>query len=309
MKKIILLTDFSWDADHAIEYAMQWFSSSYNSGPLDFILVHVAPGVPAIPTYPFLTSMVSSDDLLKEETEQLHAVCAHFSTKFPHFKFRELLVIGEAAKSICTTIHQEHPDLVVMGTKGFTGLTRMIMGSTALEVMRKAQCKMLIVPSGATLDLPRKVVIGANHLAPDQLHVLNPVKDMVEAWNPELEMVRVVTPRELDDIVDEVVVKRVEHFLNSKKLHFTTLQHVSAEDGLEEFIESEKANLLVLIGQERGYLLNLIHHSVSKEMIIHARVPVLILHDQDWEELGERAGHDHELEQKLVGQEAGTFID
>ena len=308
MKKIILLTDFSWNADHAIEYAMQWFDSKYTQGPLDFILVHVAPGVPAIPTYPFLTSLVSTEDLLKEETEQLHAVCAHFSSKYPHFRFREMLIIGKAVDSICSMVRQEHPDLVVMGTKGFTGLTRMIMGSTTLEVLKKAHCRMLIVPSGATLDLPDKVVIGANHLTADQMHILNPVRQMVEAWNPELEVVRVITPRELDDVVGDVVVQRVEHFVNSKRLHFTTLQHVSAEDGLEEFIEAQKANLLVLIGQERGFLLNLFHHSVSKEMIIHARVPVLILHTQEWEVTGERAEHDHEAEHS-VALESGSFID
>ena len=46
-------------------------------------------------------------------------------------------IVGEAEKSHC--------DLIVMGTHGFTGLSRLLMGSVAEGVLRRAPCPVLTV--------------------------------------------------------------------------------------------------------------------------------------------------------------------
>lgn len=47
---------------------------------------------------------------------------------------------GEAASVILNLAREEHADLIVMGTQGRTGLDRLVIGSVAEDVLRKALC-------------------------------------------------------------------------------------------------------------------------------------------------------------------------
>ncbi len=56
---------------------------------------------------------------------------------------------GDAARTIVDVAHEEHADLIVMATRGRSGLRRMVMGSVADSVARQADCPVLLVtPQG-----------------------------------------------------------------------------------------------------------------------------------------------------------------
>jgi nucleotide-binding universal stress UspA family protein len=55
------------------------------------------------------------------------------------------LVEGDAAAEILRLAAETHCDLIVMGTHGRTWLSRMLMGSVAEQVVRKAPCPVLTV--------------------------------------------------------------------------------------------------------------------------------------------------------------------
>ena len=52
---------------------------------------------------------------------------------------------GSPAAQILKLAEQERIDLIVMGSHGRTGLSKLLMGSVAEGVMRKAKCPVLIV--------------------------------------------------------------------------------------------------------------------------------------------------------------------
>ena len=55
------------------------------------------------------------------------------------------LLEGDPATAIVEAAEETGADLVVMGTSGRTGLTRLLMGSVAEEVLRHAPCPVLTV--------------------------------------------------------------------------------------------------------------------------------------------------------------------
>lgn len=55
------------------------------------------------------------------------------------------LVIGDPATEIPRVAREENVDLIVMGTHGRTGLLRLLMGSVAELVVRRAPCAVLTV--------------------------------------------------------------------------------------------------------------------------------------------------------------------
>jgi nucleotide-binding universal stress UspA family protein len=65
---------------------------------------------------------------------------------------------GDPAELILSVAEEAHADLIVMGTHGRTGLRRLIMGSVAEHVARRARCPVLTVtapfPPGTTVAEP-----------------------------------------------------------------------------------------------------------------------------------------------------------
>ena len=53
--------------------------------------------------------------------------------------------LGPAASEILRKAEAMGADLIVMGTHGRTGLSHLVMGSTAEKVMRRAKCPVLTV--------------------------------------------------------------------------------------------------------------------------------------------------------------------
>jgi nucleotide-binding universal stress UspA family protein len=60
---------------------------------------------------------------------------------------QRLLREGDPAQEILHTAEETKADLIVMGTHGRTGLRRLLMGSVAEVVLRKAPCPVLTVKS------------------------------------------------------------------------------------------------------------------------------------------------------------------
>ncbi len=57
---------------------------------------------------------------------------------------------GNAAEEILEHADQCHADLIVMGTHGRTGLGRLLLGSVAEHVLRRARCPVLLVKGSST---------------------------------------------------------------------------------------------------------------------------------------------------------------
>lgn len=74
------------------------------------------------------------------------------------------LIEGDPAKQILDAARVHHCDLIVMGTHGRTGFGRLILGSVAEKVMRKAPCPVLTVraqPTPKAAETPAREEVNA----------------------------------------------------------------------------------------------------------------------------------------------------
>jgi universal stress protein A len=67
----------------------------------------------------------------------------------PAVGYEHRLMIGSPASAIVHLAEKEGVDMIVMPTHGRTGLLRVLMGSVAEEVVRKAKCPVLTVKAAA----------------------------------------------------------------------------------------------------------------------------------------------------------------
>jgi nucleotide-binding universal stress UspA family protein len=72
----------------------------------------------------------------------------------PGIPVHHVLAEGDPATEILRCARDAGADLIVMGTHGRTGIQRLLMGSVAEQVMRKAPCSVLVV------KLPGAAAVG-----------------------------------------------------------------------------------------------------------------------------------------------------
>lgn len=135
-KTILCPIDFDENSlsalDRAIEIARALGSS--------ILLVHVLPIVIAVGEYPPPAALY--EDQKKAAQAKLADIAAQ---RFTGLKHETLLYSGDIISCILQAQAKYKPDLLVMATHGRKGITRMILGSVAEGVTRKATCPVLTI--------------------------------------------------------------------------------------------------------------------------------------------------------------------
>ncbi len=134
-RTILHPTDFSDSSKPAFELACA-MARDYKA---KLILVHVQPAprvfAPDGIAVPFAA----------EETYDARVQLARMFPAEPGVEVEQHVLDGDPAAEILKAATTAGADVVVMGTHGTTGLTRLLVGSVAENVMRKAPCPVLTV--------------------------------------------------------------------------------------------------------------------------------------------------------------------
>jgi nucleotide-binding universal stress UspA family protein len=152
IKTILHPTDFSERSDAAYRLAGA-LARDYDAR---LVIVHVAE--PPVAIY--------GPDLILPPTESyeqpLRAKLQELTRRDPTIRVEERFVEGDPAKEILRVAKETQCDLIVMGTHGRTGLGRLLMGSVAEQVVRKARCPVLTVKTPlADASVPGKAISEA----------------------------------------------------------------------------------------------------------------------------------------------------
>jgi nucleotide-binding universal stress UspA family protein len=115
------------------------------------VLLHVVPR-PVIVSSEGVVPPPPVEDYRERAEEELHRL----EVLDPAIQVEHRLEEGDAVIEILAVAEDTAADLIVMGTHGRTGVGRMLMGSVAEQVVRKAPCPVLTVrtPFHQTVSSP-----------------------------------------------------------------------------------------------------------------------------------------------------------
>jgi len=110
----------------------------------EVVLLHVYT-VPAT-MYPAL-SLIADPDLNEEIRVATSQTLERFADA--HGQLRTLLRCGDPTTETLAAIEETHPEMVVMGTHGRTGLAHFLLGSVAENVIRQSTVPILTLRTAA----------------------------------------------------------------------------------------------------------------------------------------------------------------
>ncbi len=145
-KTIVFATDFSPASRVAFEVA----SALARDYKARMIVMHVVE--PARAAFSEYAAYVGPEEDKGEAMAKLQAIKAPSQ----RVTIEHRLLEGDPAEVITETAAEVAADLVILGTHGRTGFTRLMMGSVAEEVLRKAPCPVLTVRGAVALEVEKR---------------------------------------------------------------------------------------------------------------------------------------------------------
>jgi nucleotide-binding universal stress UspA family protein len=143
-RNILVPTDFSQHAERALDFAVELAAKL--DARVHLLNVVGLPVMGAEVGFVVTASMI--DSILRDNQEALDKLVAARTGKAAFGP--TLLKTGDARNVIDATAKEVGADLIIMGTHGRRGVSRMLLGSVAESVVRTSPCPVLLVRAQET---------------------------------------------------------------------------------------------------------------------------------------------------------------
>jgi nucleotide-binding universal stress UspA family protein len=148
---IVYTTDYAENSQHAFQLACA-LARDYQAR---LIVMHVVPTETA-------ELLALSQMGTQEKTGNLRDVLRKVQPLGEPVRVEHRLEDGDPATEIVRVTREIPADLIVMATRGMTGLGRLLLGSVTEEVVRKASCPVLTVRTALpeTIAVPEQAAVA-----------------------------------------------------------------------------------------------------------------------------------------------------
>ncbi len=274
--KILIPTDFSKPSKVAVQYAAAMAKKLKS----ELVLLHVVYII-APPRVAVASMMNSLDDAMKESAErESHELINELKTVNKNLKVSyEIIRGGTIVDEVQAYTQQNDIDLIIMGTKGASGLSKVLIGSTAAAVVSESNIPVMIVPEYARFNGIKRIVYASDMSeAEEELQTLIPFARLFGAKIYILHVMTSDSSQKMDTL------KIQKDFVRKYKFEDVSV-HVSKNDeiteGIDEFIADINADMLSMFTHEFSFFEKLFGKSVTRQMAFHTRIPLLAIKKAD----------------------------
>ncbi len=275
MNTIIVPTDFSEQAGYALDLAVQIARRS----SAKILLLNVIEGMRSFSFNTMGEAESATGEeafIIKKLIEQTRENLYDIKTKeeYSDIEIESMVEMGNPYQSIGSVVAEHDADLIVMGTKGASGVEEVMIGSNTERVVRYAHCPVVTIKEKVELDSIKKIVF-ATSLMEDQPEVVDAVKLMQKQLDAELHLIKVNTPNNFH--TQRQSAEEFKKYLDKHQFenaHTHVYNEATEEDGIIYFAEDVGACMIALGTHGRTGILHLLSGSIAEDLVNHSRIPV-----------------------------------
>lgn len=274
MKKILVPTDFSDQAEYALKVAAQlarkFDSEIYLLHMLELPLQLIDP-VQGSNTH----NLPESIFFMKLAHQRFAKLMAKPFLK--DIKIKETVMFHQAFEGIKEVSEERECDLIVMGSHGASGLKEMFIGSNTEKVVRSSTIPVLVIKK----DQPEFKVedfVFATDADEANRHTLQHAAEIAKKLSARLHLLFINTPNNF--ITSKEAYEMLERFttdstvdVNNIKMH--VYNDTSVEKGILNFARNMDAGLIGISTHGRKGIAHFFNGSVSEDLVNHANRPVV----------------------------------
>jgi nucleotide-binding universal stress UspA family protein len=283
VEKILIATDFSASSERALAYAK---ALALRFGSM-IELAHVFDPT-TVPSWKAAELDISPEERLRMSEQRLGDLG------------RKLLGAGIVTRTICRGAHRpaaallqivkdDRIDLIVAGTTSKTGIERVILGSTAEQLIRSADCPVLTVGPQARLPEPGplsfRTIVFANDFSPEAtkaaVYALSFAEDsgakLYSCFAVEDQYQYNKSTKELDEGFRKALQARIPEASYDWCDPECVVEHGAAPQAILDLAKRVDADLIVLGARKSTFWLTRVERGLTPALLAEAACPVMTI--------------------------------
>lgn len=278
-KKILLPTDFSESAWHALQYA----SKLYKNEEVDFYLLNA-----------FTTNNFALDNMMvpepgekwyedaktrsENELESLLKRIEKLEVPSNHTYFTKA-VFNTPLEAVKHFVEDKDIDLVIASSKGETDDVDTILGRNSIDFMEKVRnCPVFIIPTEAIFEEINEIVFPTSFKTHYKRKELIHLNEISRITNTPIRILHVSQEEELSKEQKEKK-QLLEECFEGLTYTFHFLENAEVQTGLNLFVQIRNSGMIAFINKKHSFFGSIFSKPMVKDLGFNAKVPVLALHD------------------------------
>jgi nucleotide-binding universal stress UspA family protein len=269
MKNILFPTDFSDHARHAFPYALL-LARRFGAK----VTVLHAFGKPEAPF-----GMTNEEKAEKVAENLLIFVRNNTGPQDEKVQIDYLAEFGYASDAILKASLETEADLIALGT---SGRSNALFGTTAVNVLERADCPVLVVPPNDDLAPRINRILFTTDFEFRDLLGINALKRWCQFFKASLDVVHVLEKGK-DELAAKINLAALQEVYGKEKdISFQLTIGVVREE-VEKYIGDNDIDLLAMITHRRDFMGRLLDISVTKNVARHVNIPMLVMKDNAYQ--------------------------
>lgn len=279
MTTLLVPTDFSENANNAIEYALEIAKATGKK----LVLFNVY--IPSVAPYTMIGPVITEnlDSTLALIKEKLDVICRTLQEEYPTVQCSSRIAVGEIVSEIITAAEETKAEMIIMGTQGDSKIENLFFGSNTSAVIERASCPVLSVPFSAPFHVPKKMLFATNF----SYHDLNGAVQLTaiaRAFNASIIIAHVMVGKETlehEKPMIEKFSKEVGLLTDYPKISYRILSDNTVSMGLDNVIAETQADLMALSTRKRTLFEKFYNPSLTRKFSAHSSIPLLAFHNPE----------------------------
>lgn len=279
MKNILLPTDFSPNADNALNFAVEIARKIKGN----LILLHaysVQLIDPNMPAEIYLSAYQEEEKSAKENLEELSKRISESNKDINGnniFTTEAIVTQGLVVDEVLSLINDFKIDIVIMGTHGASGITEMILGSNAASIIEKATVPVLAIPGNAVYKEINNLVYAYDDIK-SGLPSFKWLLEFARIYDSEITLLHIIeTGKDTMDL-NQKEFEKIKQSVSYDKIRLELVKEENILEGINDYVNSNNVDVLAMAIRKRTLLDKIFSRSLTKKMAYHTRIPLLALH-------------------------------
>ncbi|MBT8243657.1 universal stress protein [Winogradskyella sp.] len=274
-KRILLTTDFSKNAENAMNYAIALFKedtceffilNSYEVGVFSMELAAVRELEES--KQKSMAGLIKILDQLKGKNNR------------DNHLFQIVSEYGNLIDLMKGLIAYHDIDLVVMGTKGSTASSAKIYGSqTTLAMERIRNCPVLAVPDDAIYKGIKEIAFPTGYKTTYKRKEFQYLVDIAKKTGAAIRVLHVMDKKTKLTENQKHHQLLLKDYFEGLEYSFVTLYDIELQKAINSFIENHDIDMVVFINKKHNLFSWILSKPLVKKLTYHSSIPILALHD------------------------------
>lgn len=216
--------------------------------------------------------MIRVDDIVMEEAEK-KIEKLKLDTEHLPIQVNHIVSVGLANDEIKKLTASQSFDLIIMGTTGSSNIEDKLIGTITSNLIKKVNIPVLVVPKKAKYDIKKPTLVSVD--ISDGEVDLSPLKAILKKENKI--KIFYVSKQNLKSEVSEKSIHYLEEELDGYPHDYLFKHDNNIVDCIKKELEAREYNMVVTFNKKYPFFENLFHKSVSQNLALHSKTPLLII--------------------------------